>query len=180
MKRLVYALKCPFTDEVHYVGKSSRGIVRPSEHITNSHSEEIKKWVDSLRIIGSSPKIEVFEYVRLDEELDERERYYIKKYLSKGNILLNSILYNSNLIIDKLNKHLEYNGKINIDEISEFVKVRRKQVGLTQEQFAERCGVALTVVRKIEQGNINVNLKSLLTVLSMFGHNLSVKRNKDE
>ncbi|PKP36649.1 MAG: transcriptional regulator, partial [Bacteroidetes bacterium HGW-Bacteroidetes-14] len=33
--------------------------------------------------------------------------------------------------------------------VSEFVKERRKEVNLTQEEFAERAGVALTVVRKI-------------------------------
>ena len=35
--------------------------------------------------------------------------------------------------------------------LSDFVKQRRKEVNLTQEEFAERSGVALTVIRKIEQ-----------------------------
>jgi len=35
-------------------------------------------------------------------------------------------------------------------ELSEFLKERRKEVGLTQEEFADRAGVALTVIRKIE------------------------------
>jgi transcriptional regulator with XRE-family HTH domain len=34
--------------------------------------------------------------------------------------------------------------------IAEFVKERRKETGLTQEEFAELVGVELTVVRKIE------------------------------
>jgi transcriptional regulator with XRE-family HTH domain len=42
--------------------------------------------------------------------------------------------------------------------LSEFVKQRRKEVKLTQEEFAYRCGVALTVIRKIEQGKTNMNL----------------------
>ena len=36
-------------------------------------------------------------------------------------------------------------------ELSQFVKERRKEVNLTQEEFAERSGVALMVIRKIEQ-----------------------------
>ena len=36
--------------------------------------------------------------------------------------------------------------------LAAFVKDRRKEVDLTQEEFAERAGIALTVVRKIEQG----------------------------
>ena len=34
--------------------------------------------------------------------------------------------------------------------LATFVKEKRNEVNLTQEAFAERAGVALTVVRKIE------------------------------
>ncbi len=57
--------------------------------------------------------------------------------------------------------------------IAEFVKERRKETGLTQEEFAERVGVALTVVRKIEQGKTNLNMDKVNLVLSMFGHELT-------
>jgi len=56
--------------------------------------------------------------------------------------------------------------------IAEFVKERRKEVGLTQAEFAERAGVALTVIRKIEQGKTNLNMEKVNLVLSMFGHEL--------
>lgn len=63
--------------------------------------------------------------------------------------------------------------------LSDFVKERRKEVNLTQEEFAERAGVALTVVRKIEQGKTNMNLDKVNLVLGMFGHELApVKINK--
>ena len=58
-------------------------------------------------------------------------------------------------------------------KLSEFVKVRRKAVNLTQKEFAERAGVALTVVRKIEQGKTNLNMDKVNLVLSMFGHTLT-------
>lgn len=57
--------------------------------------------------------------------------------------------------------------------LSEFVKQRRKSVGLTQEEFAERAGVALTVIRKIEQGKTNLNMEKVNLVLNMFGHELA-------
>ena len=57
--------------------------------------------------------------------------------------------------------------------LSDFVKERRKEVNLTQEEFAERAGVALTVVRKIEQGKTNMNLDRVNLVLRMFGHELA-------
>ncbi|MCH8496177.1 MAG: helix-turn-helix domain-containing protein [Balneolales bacterium] len=57
--------------------------------------------------------------------------------------------------------------------LAEFVKERRKEVNLTQEEFAERAGVALTVVRKIEQGKTNLNMEKANQVLRMFGHELA-------
>ena len=54
--------------------------------------------------------------------------------------------------------------------LAEFVKDKRKEANLTQEQFAERAGVALTIVRKIEQGKENVKLEKVNQVLKMFGH----------
>jgi y4mF family transcriptional regulator len=58
--------------------------------------------------------------------------------------------------------------KMNV--IANFVKKRRKQAGLTQEEFAMKSGVALTVIRKIEQGKDNLNLSRVNQVLKMFGH----------
>lgn len=63
--------------------------------------------------------------------------------------------------------------------LAEFVKVRRKEVNLTQKEFAERAGVALTVVRKIEQGKSNLNMAKVNLVLSMFGHKLAPVNSKD-
>jgi y4mF family transcriptional regulator len=57
--------------------------------------------------------------------------------------------------------------------LEDFVKQRRKEAMLTQEEFAEKAGVALTVIRKIEQGKTNLNMDKVNTVLSMFGHKLS-------
>ena len=64
-------------------------------------------------------------------------------------------------------------------DLAKFVKKRRKEVNLTQEEFAERTGVALTVVRKIEQGKTNMNLDKVNLVLSMFGHELAPIKSKE-
>lgn len=62
--------------------------------------------------------------------------------------------------------------------LAQFVKSQRKQVNLTQEDFAERAGVALTVIRKIEQGKTNLNLDKVNLVLGMFGHTLAPVNSK--
>ena len=57
--------------------------------------------------------------------------------------------------------------------LSEFVKTRRKAVNLTQEEFADKTGVALTVIRKIEQGKTNLSMDKVNIVLQIFGSELA-------
>jgi y4mF family transcriptional regulator len=66
-----------------------------------------------------------------------------------------------------------------MSELSQFVKTRRKLSGLTQEEFADRAGVALTVIRKNEQGKENLSLSKVNQVLQMFGHVLGPVNEKD-
>lgn len=56
--------------------------------------------------------------------------------------------------------------------LANFIKTKRKEANLTQQEFAERAGVALTVVRKIEQGKENLSLSKVNQVLLMFGSKL--------
>ncbi len=57
-----------------------------------------------------------------------------------------------------------------MNQLADFVKGKRKQLDLTQQEFADRAGVALTVIRKIEQGKDNLNLSKVNHVLLLFGH----------
>lgn len=60
-----------------------------------------------------------------------------------------------------------------MESLAKFVQRKRKEAKLTQEDFALRAGVALTVIRKIEQGKGNLNLEKANQVLKMFGHELA-------
>ena len=66
-----------------------------------------------------------------------------------------------------------------MNSIAKFVKEKRQETRLTQQEFAARAGVALTVVRKIEQGKGNLNLEKVNQVLKMFGHVLAPVNIKD-
>lgn len=59
-----------------------------------------------------------------------------------------------------------------MNKLADFVRERRKEAGLTQEEFADKAGVALTVIRKIEQNKSNLNMEKVNLLLSMFGHEL--------
>jgi len=63
--------------------------------------------------------------------------------------------------------------------LPQFVKTRRKSLNLTQEEFAKKAGVGLTVVRKIEQGKENLSMAKVNQVLIMFGHILQPVNKKD-
>lgn len=66
-----------------------------------------------------------------------------------------------------------------MERLAEFVKQKRKLALLTQEDLASRAGVALTVIRKIEQNKGNLNLEKVNQVLRMFGHELAPVSSKD-
>lgn len=63
--------------------------------------------------------------------------------------------------------------------LSDFLKLKRRQLGFTQEDLAEKAGVALTVVRKIEQGKENLNLAKVNQILQLFGHEVGPINSKD-
>lgn len=66
-----------------------------------------------------------------------------------------------------------------MNRLPDFVKRRRKKLSLTQVEFAEKAGVGLTVIRKIEQGKDNLSLAKVNQVLLMFGHTLQPVNLKD-
>ena len=177
-KRLIYSLNCPFTNETHYIGKSTEGMIRPLKHLCESHSEKIKIWVNDLKELGHSPKIEILETVSLSDDLDQRERYWIQYKINKGCLLLNSNLISPLTINPNLDKILTNGEEKVILKIGKFIKEARKKVGLTQDEFAIKSGVSLKTLRKIEQGYDNFNISSLLQILKMFGCTLEVNKIK--
>lgn len=178
-ERLIYALCCPFTDNIHYIGKTTVGMSKPLQHATKSHSVKVKEWVEGIREIGHAPAVRILETVALEDDLDARERYWIQYQLNKGDLLLNDILVTPLLISHDLDIRLSDDAEgYDMKRISKFVKERRRLVGLKQEEFADKCGIALTVLRKIEQGKTNLNLDALLIVLNMFGCTLDISKKK--
>jgi y4mF family transcriptional regulator len=54
----------------------------------------------------------------------------------------------------------------------QFVKERRKQLGLTQVDLADKAGVGLRFVRDLEQGKQSLRLDKVNQVLALFGHEM--------
>jgi y4mF family transcriptional regulator len=68
------------------------------------------------------------------------------------------------------------------NQLSEFVKKRRKQANLTQETIALKAGVGLRFIRDLEQGKTTLRLDKVNQVLDLFGQEVGpvIKRNMDD
>ena len=56
-----------------------------------------------------------------------------------------------------------------MNTIAKFVKKKRKEAGLTQQEFAMRSGLGLRFVRDLEQGKETVRMDKVNQALAMFG-----------
>ena len=65
------------------------------------------------------------------------------------------------------------------NELIDFVKNRREQLGLTQQELADRAGVGLRFVRDLEQGKESLRLDKVNQVLALFGHKMGPVKIED-
>jgi y4mF family transcriptional regulator len=63
--------------------------------------------------------------------------------------------------------------------IATFIKIKRKQLKLTQPELAEKAGVGLRFVRELEQGKQSVRLDKVNQLLDLFGSELGVIQKTD-
>lgn len=60
-----------------------------------------------------------------------------------------------------------------MDPLIDFVKKRRRKLGLTQRELADRAGVGLRFIRELEQGKASLRLDKANQVLALFGHRMA-------
>jgi len=56
--------------------------------------------------------------------------------------------------------------------LNEFVKTKRKMLGLSREEFAQKAGVGLRFLRELEQGKETLKMDKVNQVLKLFGMQL--------
>lgn len=57
-----------------------------------------------------------------------------------------------------------------MENLAEFIKKKRKQSNLTQEELAERAGVGLRFIRELENNKSTLRLDKVNQILRLFGH----------
>ncbi|HOF35031.1 MAG TPA: helix-turn-helix transcriptional regulator [Spirochaetota bacterium] len=67
-----------------------------------------------------------------------------------------------------------------MDSLSNFVKIKRKKLKLTQPQLAEKTGVGLRFIRDLEQGKQSLRTDKVNQVLWLFGYELGPVKSKGE
>jgi y4mF family transcriptional regulator len=65
------------------------------------------------------------------------------------------------------------------NKLSEFVKLKRKKLKLTQAELAEKAGIGLRLLREIEQGKKTMRMDKVNQVLALFGYELAPEK-KDQ
>lgn len=63
-----------------------------------------------------------------------------------------------------------------MNNISGFIRFRRKKLGITQEELAAKAGVGVRFIRELEQGKPTLQLDKVEQVLGLFGFQLSPSR----
>lgn len=60
----------------------------------------------------------------------------------------------------------------NQETINDFVRKRRKSLGMTQKDLSLKSGVGLRFVRELEQGKETLKMNKVNQVLALFGYEL--------
>ena len=82
--------------------------------------------------------------------------------------------------VKKQRTHIIKRIKKTMNRIGDFVKKKRKEAGLTQEEFAIRSGLGLRFVRELEQGKETVRMDKVNQALAMFGMEVAPARKETE
>jgi y4mF family transcriptional regulator len=62
--------------------------------------------------------------------------------------------------------------------VSNFIRYRREQTGMTQEELARKAGVGLRFIRELEQGKESLRMDKVKQVLQLFGYTVAQASDK--
>jgi hypothetical protein len=89
----IYALRCPVSGEIRYIGKAEDVNLRLARHIATARTEKAKhhcaRWIRTLLAQDKAPSIEVIRTIENGEDWRSIETQMIAQYLADGHPLTN-------------------------------------------------------------------------------------------
>jgi|GEM_PF-337133 len=124
---------------------------------------------------------------RYERKTSANGKYYFNIKGTKGQILGTSDMYevvtardNAINAVQSVVAEAIVNDET-VQELINLVKEKRKQLGLTQQQLAEKAGVGLRFLRELEQGKTTLRIDKVNQLLKLFGYEMGpvlINRNK--
>lgn len=141
--------------------------------------------MSELKKLGNKPELKILEYDVDLLELDNKETEWIIKLHNEGNVLLNNDKIPSSMILPEqyMNKEYVMMGENNsvYEQLKEYIKQKRKKLGLTQPEYAQRSGIGLRFLREVEHGTKKTfQLSKIEDALKLIGFKLAVVKIKPE
>ena len=115
---------------------------------------------------------------RYERKTSANGQYYFNIKASNGQIIGTSAMYevvaardNAICAVQSIVADAIVNDET-VQELINLVKEKRKQLGLTQQQLAEKAGVGLRFLRELEQGKNTLRLDKVNQLLKLFGYEM--------
>lgn len=151
MPGLIYALTDPSTDEVRYVGQTTKTLdERVKAHISSSRRPRfyVHSWIASLRC---RPGHFVIEECDSQTELDEAERFWISWYRRRGGRLTNLTVGGQSPTRGSRGRKLSV---IERQEIADRNRGNRNPFYGSHHSDAVKAKIAATLKRRHEEGKL--------------------------
>jgi uncharacterized protein len=116
---------------------------------------------------------------RYERKISVKGKYYFNLKASDGQIIGSSEMYDKAKARDNAIMKVQsiVADAMVIDETEEdltnyWLKEKRKKLGLTQQELAEKAGVGLRFLRELEQGKNTLRIDKVNQVLKLFGYEM--------
>lgn len=151
MTAYIYALCCPDTGDVRYVGMTVNPERRLIDHLAYKGNSLKARWVQDLLLVGKQPEMKILQTCA-QEEAAERERVWIDQFRSNGALLTNTLGISENV-----EAMLERRWQTPSKDMASFRSHLRQlmlnksaKIGkpLSQKTVADTAGVSLATVQR--------------------------------
>lgn len=151
MNYYIYALVCPETNMIRYVGKTNSLTKRLWEHVNDKHKSHKVSWIKSLRNKNLKPIIEVLEETENEKEAYRWEIYWIEQLKVWGFDLCNLTGGGEGFSNVDISGENNWNTKIS-EETARSIVADLQTDTLSLREICEKYSISIGTVSNIKYG----------------------------